>query len=202
MKRRLNYYLNCSASFNPIMVSAICSGDIHPHPGPVPHSTSTSTRKQTPHSFCPDLIAVTETWLKPHILDSEILPGLDFSIHRRDRKNKTGGGVMLAVKNSIQTLHRKDLEGDVEIVLCELFYRPPNSNLDHLKELKKSLHHASQFNFDQIIICGILICLILIGLLALHCLPNHCTTTLLNLSKTITCSSWLTFQRETTTFLT
>jgi hypothetical protein len=74
---------------------------------------------------------------------------------------------MLAVKNSIQTLRRKDLEGDAEIVLCELrpearrkilavvFYRPPNSNLDHLKELKKSpLRHASQFNFDQIIICG------------------------------------------------
>ena len=174
------------------MVSAIRSGDIHPHPGPVPHSASTSTRKQTPHSFCPeikclymnarslvnksaefqslaadlDLIAVTETWLKPHILDCEILPGLDFSIHRRDRKDKTGGGVMLAVKNSIQTLRRKDLEGDAEIVLCELrpearrkilavvFYRPPNSNLDHLKELKKSLRHASQFNFDQIIMCG------------------------------------------------
>ena len=113
-----------------------------------------------------DIIAVTETWLKPHILDCEILPGLDFSIHRRDRKDKTGGGVMLAVKNSIQTLRRKDLEGDAEIVLCELrpearrkilavvFYRPPNSNLDHLKELKKSLRHASQFNFDQIIICG------------------------------------------------
>jgi hypothetical protein len=113
-----------------------------------------------------DLVAVTETWLKPHILDCEILPGLDFSIHRRDRKDKTGGGVMLAVKNSIQTLRRKDLEGDAEIVLCELrpearrkilavvFYRPPNSNIDHLKELKKSLRHASQFNFDQIIICG------------------------------------------------
>ena len=27
---------------------------------------------------------------------------------------------MLAVKNSIQTLRRKDLEGDAEIVLCEL----------------------------------------------------------------------------------
>ena len=73
---------------------------------------------------------------------------------------------MLAVKNSIQTLRRKDLEGDAEIVLCELrpearrkilavvFYRAPNSNLDHLKELKKSLRHAFQFNFDQIIICG------------------------------------------------
>ena len=55
MKRRLNYYLNCSASFNPIMVSAIRSGDIHPHPGPVPHSASTSTRKQTSRSFCPEI---------------------------------------------------------------------------------------------------------------------------------------------------
>ena len=36
MKRRLNYYLNWSASFNQIMVSAIRSGDIHPHPVSVP----------------------------------------------------------------------------------------------------------------------------------------------------------------------
>ena len=39
-------------------------------------------------------------------------------------------------------------------ILAFMFYRPPNSNLDHLKELKKSLRNASQFNFDQIIICG------------------------------------------------
>ena len=55
MKRRLNYYLNCSAFFNPIMVSAIGSEDIHPHPGPVPHSARTSTRKQTSRSFCPEI---------------------------------------------------------------------------------------------------------------------------------------------------
>ena len=84
-----------------------------------------------------DLLAITETWLKPHILDCELLPGLNFTIHRRDRENRSGGGVMLAVKNTIQSLRRIDLEGNAEILLCELrpdarrkilavvFYRPP-----------------------------------------------------------------------------
>jgi hypothetical protein len=32
-----------------------------------------------------DLIAVTETWLRPDIIDCKILPTNDFSIYRRDR---------------------------------------------------------------------------------------------------------------------
>lgn len=87
-----------------------------------------------------DLIAVTETWLKPDIQDSELLPNLGFTIHRRVRKHKSGGGVMLAVKNSLHSLRRQDLECNSETLVCELrpvcrrklaiivFYRPPDSD--------------------------------------------------------------------------
>lgn len=44
-----------------------------------------------------DCILAVETWLKPHILNCELLPGLNFTIYRRDRPNRTGGGVLLAV---------------------------------------------------------------------------------------------------------
>lgn len=67
-----------------------------------------------------DLIMITESWLKPDILDCELLPGNEFSIYRQDRLNKVGGGVMLAIGNSIPCLRRKDLESNAEILVCEL----------------------------------------------------------------------------------
>jgi exonuclease III len=102
-----------------------------------------------------DIIAVTETWLKPDILNCELLPGNDFAIHRQDRVGRSGGGVMLAVRNTMLSIRRKDLESEnAEIVACEIrleskkkflflaFYRPPNTDINHIKELKKSLHLA------------------------------------------------------------
>ena len=39
-----------------------------------------------------DIIAVTDTWLTDNVSDGEIL-GNDYTIYRRDRVGKTGGGV-------------------------------------------------------------------------------------------------------------
>jgi hypothetical protein len=44
-----------------------------------------------------DLLAITETWLRPDIKDCELLPKLNFTIFRKDRLSRAGGGVMLAV---------------------------------------------------------------------------------------------------------
>ena len=52
----------------------------------------------------------TEPWLPTAILDCEILPGNDFTIHRRDSVDRIGGGVVLAVRNTIASIRRKDLE--------------------------------------------------------------------------------------------
>jgi hypothetical protein len=91
-----------------------------------------------------DLFAVTETWPKPDILDCELLPGLGFTIHRRDII-KTGGGVMLAIRNSLHSLRRQDLKCNSKTLVCKLRpegrrklaiivpYRPPNSDTDYLK---------------------------------------------------------------------
>ena len=95
-----------------------------------------------------DCVFITETWLKPHIqvFDRGLLPGLDFTIYRRVRDTRAGGGVMLAVKNNIQSFRRPDLEYNAEVLVCELrpegkrkllavvFYRPPDTDLDYLKE--------------------------------------------------------------------
>ena len=73
---------------------------------------------------------------------------------------------MLAVRNAINSIRRSDLECSAEELVCEIrpslkrkllivvFYRPPDSNLDYLKELKKSFRLANQARFDQLVVCG------------------------------------------------
>ena len=46
-----------------------------------------------------DIICITETWLNNSVLSKEILPTL-YTIYRNDRANR-GGGVLIAIKNSI-----------------------------------------------------------------------------------------------------
>lgn len=76
-----------------------------------------------------DVLAITETWLTPDINSYEILRNMNFTIHRRDRfeHNKRGGGVLLAVRNTVPCVRRPDIETLAEIVVCEL--RPSCKNL-------------------------------------------------------------------------
>ena len=57
--------------------------------------------------------------LKPDNLDSEILSSNDFNIYRRDRTDRTGGGVLLAVRENILSMGRRDLESKADILVCE-----------------------------------------------------------------------------------
>ena len=70
--------------------------------------------------------------------------------------------MMLAVRNTITCARRKDLECNAEALFCEVrldskrkfliavFYRPPDSRLEYMKEHKKSLRSGSGAHFDQI----------------------------------------------------
>lgn len=78
------------------------------------------------------IVAVTETWLASHILDHELLPS-DYTIYRTDRSS-LGGGVMLAIHNSIPTKKLSsppslevvtvELQLKIPVTLC-LIYNPP-----------------------------------------------------------------------------
>ena len=57
-----------------------------------------------------DIVAISETWLKAEITNCELLPGQNFAIHRNDRANRPISEVMLAVRNNVFNLRRKDLE--------------------------------------------------------------------------------------------
>ncbi|CAB3993580.1 Hypothetical predicted protein [Paramuricea clavata] len=104
-----------------------------------------------------DIVCVCETWLNDFILDNEILPG--YTIHRKGRRdNMRGGGVHnVAVRNELRSSKKLLLEGEQsEPLMMELypvnctkpilgvFYRPPNSDVDTLKELRNSLDRLEE----------------------------------------------------------
>lgn len=58
------------------------------------------------HSFIEDteadIAVLTETWLHGGILDNEIFPSnMNFTLYRHDRTCRRGGGVLIAIKNTI-----------------------------------------------------------------------------------------------------
>ena len=103
-----------------------------------------------------DIVCVCETWLNNLILVNEILPG--YTIHRKDRRdNMRGGGVLVAVRNELRSSRKLLLEGEQsELLMIELypvnctkfilgvFYRPPNSDVDTLIELRNSLDRLEE----------------------------------------------------------
>ena len=97
----------------------------------------------------PDIFVCTETHLSKDILSNEIFPQT-YIVIRKDR-NRHGGGLLIAYKTHLSVTPRPDLETDCEILWCEVichdnkslfvgvFYRPPSSSLDVIKELNKSM---------------------------------------------------------------
>ena len=110
-----------------------------------------------------DVICICETWLNNSVLDSELLPG--YSVVRKDRLEKVGVGILIAVKDGIEVNRRCDLErngaellvvqlseANNKAVLLYLFYNPPGLCSTNLKLLNDSLLSNSE-----------LTCFVLIG---------------------------------------
>ena len=113
-----------------------------------------------------DIIALTETWLDCTVLDHEILPR-GYSVFRRDRPYRTGGGVLLACRDDLVCTRRSDLEvNGCELIWCEMsstsgsrflfgvFYRPPNTKTDYLGLVAESFNLISRLNIQNIFLVG------------------------------------------------
>ena len=121
-RARVAYFTNHTASFNPVEVTLVRSGDVHPQPGPVKHSDSSQechvtlahinarSLKNRNHFILIkevvldkkfDILCVSESWLDSSISDIELdIPG--YNIYRLDRTNKPGGSVCTFVKQNLK----------------------------------------------------------------------------------------------------
>ena len=96
----------------------------------------------------PDVIIGTESWLDSSIHNSEVFPP-NLIVHRKDR-NLNGGGVFVAVNNNYNTSSVAEGDSNSEVMWAKVeledsqnmtigaFYRPPNTDLNYLRELENS----------------------------------------------------------------
>ncbi len=72
----------------------------------------------------PSIIAITETWLLPQILNNEIIPAGYQNFHR-DRINGIGGGILLAISNSFMPSHSYICSQTSEFLQVQIERNPP-----------------------------------------------------------------------------
>lgn len=110
-----------------------------------------------------DAIILTETWLRPGILDSEIVDCDHYLIYRRDRDlsnsiKKDGGGVLVAIKKSIPAsrLAHLELPNLEELIITiplendtlfiSAIYIPPKSSRDTYTDFYNHLEYITTNN--------------------------------------------------------
>ena len=120
-----------------------------------------------------DVIYVNETWLNQNISNSEILHS-GFTIFRRDRSDRGGGGVLIAIKTASfklklsknLSLNRKPSCNSLRSFLPKLqhflvkelslfcfCYRPPSEDPSWMDVFDNFLHEVCD-HFDNMVISG------------------------------------------------
>jgi hypothetical protein len=105
---------------------------------------------------CVDIVCISETWLNDTVLDSDIaIEG--FTLLRKDRISKKGGGVAMYIKNCLSFKQRYDIitNNELEMLWCELvskrsqdntllscIYRPPNASVEYLNDIIDTIEKA------------------------------------------------------------
>jgi hypothetical protein len=113
-----------------------------------------------------DVLCITETWLHDKILDVDV--SIDgFSLLRKDRIDKHGGGVAIYIRENIIYKVRQDITSSnaTEMVWAEIItassrpnilvsciYRPPNSNPDYYDLIVDALEKAHSEDKDILLL--------------------------------------------------
>lgn len=93
-----------------------------------------------------NLLILTETWLTADVSDAEVMDDLPgFHVFRKDRQNSRGGGVLIAVSDTLPCtiVHTpSDLEilwllfrSSPHTILLGVCYRPPRTDTDFIEKL-------------------------------------------------------------------
>ena len=110
------------------------------------------------NSFKPKMVAITESWCKDFIGDAELYLQ-NYVMYRCDRCNTTGGGVLLYVHDSLQSVSCTPLN-DLHIneavwctiqlrnndkMLVGVVYRSPNSSFDNSTKIINLIPNLSEY---------------------------------------------------------
>jgi len=116
------------------------------------------------YSYDLDIICLAETWLNDTVSNNEILP-IGYNIHRKDRLNQVGSGVLVAVK-STYTSCELCVSTDLEVVLVEIkinrskkllfivCYRPPKADERFLTQLCALLNSLNLADYHGAFLMG------------------------------------------------
>ena len=168
----------------------LLSGDVHTNPGPnIMHEipcyflNAQSIKnvknaqgkliefKQLLYTINPYILGVSETWLNNEIGDGEIVSEDEFKLHRKDRDEKKGGGVLLLVHAGIKSERRKKYESKRkahnEIIVVEVepssgtkfviitAYRSQKDPFDKfLHNFETVLTNCANANLNNILVIG------------------------------------------------
>jgi exonuclease III len=119
----------------------------------------------------PYILGVSETWLNKKIEDNDIVNKDEYSIHRKDRVQRKGGGVLVLVKPTIKSERRDDLETSNldhnEIIVVQIEPSPGNKiavitayrsqsdpHSQFLSNLENTLTNCTRANFTKILLLG------------------------------------------------
>ena len=112
----------------------------------------------------PDIFGVSETFLNADIYNKELVIN-GYSVLRRDRVDRGGGGILVYVRQNLLFIHRTDLQtDDVETIWIEIrplhskpylicnVYRPPDSTNQWFSSFKKQISTAVETNNELIVL--------------------------------------------------
>ena len=148
LQAHCRHVMHCFRNVNPWWsIILILSGDISLNPGPTVKNikacllnawslhNKTSAFSVFVSSNDPDMIGVTETWLRPldtQGLIDEITPA-GFQLHHVPRRNKRGGGVAVFVRNDIDgVLYQTGQRDTFEHITVTLSDRQSSQLLVHI----------------------------------------------------------------------
>ena len=92
----------------------------------------------------------------------------DYCVHRKDRQDSRGGGVLLAVHTDLISIRRRDLEynDNVETVMVEICqkskdnvlfgvcYRPPSADVEYSFKLRQCMERIEMTSFATCYLAG------------------------------------------------
>ena len=183
---KVSKLLNLTESSLLVLSFILLAGDIHPQPGPgnvsdVPTLSFNARGLSVVHLnvrsllgkmdqlrlLCQrngvDIMTLSETWLIKGIDDGEIeLPG--YSIIRRDRGERIGGGVIIYIRDGLVFTERNDFHNNNEAIWIQVnrsrckpliigcIYRPPNQQVDKFLEDFNNSSAGIESHSDKIIL--------------------------------------------------